>query len=246
MLSSLSAAALAGLVGSPHCMGMCGGFATACGAGRKGAAWHVGRLTTYAILGALAGTFGAILPGPPWASAVVSSVLLVWFAAALAGLVPEPRIRLPGLTRISTRVHRREGFGPGLLLGLSTGLLPCGLVYAALAIPIASGSALAGALSMVAFGLGTVPALIAMSMGARRLLMRDLRARRILAASVLLLGLVSVGMRHGVRPGDSSHGHGHAMQSTPIASVVPERSSFDGPTRSGNDVPLHEDVHGNR
>lgn len=235
MLPSLGAAALAGLVGSPHCMGMCGGFATACGGGRRGSAWHLGRLTTYAVLGALAGAFGSILPGPSWVAAAISSALLIWFAGALAGLLPEPTLRIPGVTRLASRAASNEGFAPGLLLGLATGLLPCGLVYAALAIPVASGSPLAGALSMVAFGLGTVPALAAFSMGARRVFLRDLRSRRILAAGVLLLGLASVGMRQGMGPGHGpgpAHSHGPAT-TTPAPSESPTPL---GPTESG-DVP---------
>ncbi len=210
MIPALGAAALAGLVGSPHCMGMCGGFAVACGstAGR-GAAWHAGRLTTYAALGALAGAFGRVLPGPGWVAALVSAGLLIWFAGALAGLVPEPTVRIPGLKTLASRAARGRGAAPGYLLGLATGLLPCGLVYAALAIPVASGSARAGALSMVAFGMGTAPALVAMTYGARRMVLRDLRLRRVLAAGVLLLGLVSVGLRLGVVPGD--HGNEHLM-----------------------------------
>lgn len=201
MLPSLGAAALAGLVGSPHCMGMCGGFAVACGGGRRGAAWHAGRLTTYAALGAGAGAVGALLPGPGWVAAAVSTVLLVWFAGALAGLVPEPTLRIPGVATLASRAAGREGWTPGYALGLATGLLPCGLVYAALAVPVASGRPLVGALSMVAFGAGTIPALAAMTFGARRALLRDLRTRRVLAAGVLLLGLASVGMRQGVLPG---------------------------------------------
>ena len=214
-------------------MGMCGGFATACGGGRRGAAWHLGRLGTYAVLGALAGTFGAILPGPSWVAAAVSSVLLIWFAGALAGLLPEPSLRISGLTRLATRAAGNDGFGPGFILGLATGLLPCGLVYAALAIPVASGSPIAGALSMVAFGLGTVPALMALSMGARRLLLRDLRARRVLAAGVLLLGLASVGMRQGFGP---NHGAGspHSHSPQDQAPGVPESSTSRGPIASGD------------
>lgn len=208
MFPSLGAAALAGFVGSPHCMGMCGGFAMACGGGRRGVAWHAGRLTTYGVLGGLAGAFGAALPGPSWVAAAVSTVLLIWFAGALAGLVPEPTLRIPGVSALAGRAARGNGFGPGYLLGLATGLLPCGLVYAALAIPVASGSPLVGALSMVAFGLGTAPALVAMTLGARRLVLRDLRFRRALAAGVLILGLVSVGMRQGVLPRMGSMDHG--------------------------------------
>ncbi|MEQ9570430.1 MAG: sulfite exporter TauE/SafE family protein [Longimicrobiales bacterium] len=221
MLPSLGAAALAGLVGSPHCMGMCGGFAVACGGGRRGVAWHAGRLTTYAVLGAVAGGFGAALPGPPWVAAVVSAALLIWFAGALAGLVPEPTLRIPGVSGLAGRAIGKGGFGPGYALGLATGLLPCGLVYAALAIPVASGAPMVGAASMVAFGLGTVPALAAMTVGARRLVFRDLRFRRVLAAGVLVLGLVSVGMRQGLLPRPGMDHGGHAEHDAPDPPTAP-------------------------
>lgn len=199
MIPSLTAAALAGLVGSPHCMGMCGGFAAACGSGGdRGAAWHLGRLITYASLGAVAGTVGGIIPGPGWIAAALSAALLTWFALALAGIVQEPRFRLPGLTRLATRNAGATGFGERLLFGVANGLLPCGLVYAALAIPVASGDPLVGALSMVAFGMGTVPALVAMTLGLRAALLRDLRWRRVFAAGVLLAGLASIGLRQGL------------------------------------------------
>ncbi|HSM06730.1 MAG TPA: sulfite exporter TauE/SafE family protein, partial [Longimicrobiales bacterium] len=75
MIPSLTAAALAGLVGSPHCMGMCGGFAVACGAGRdRGLSWHAGRLATYMALGGVAGAAGAAIPGPSWVPAILSAV----------------------------------------------------------------------------------------------------------------------------------------------------------------------------
>lgn len=101
--AALLAALLAGVVGSPHCMGMCGGFAMACGGARQGVAWHLGRLTTYATLGAIAATFGAILQGPSWIATAVATILLVWFAAALGGLVPEPTLKIPGLAKLATR-----------------------------------------------------------------------------------------------------------------------------------------------
>ena len=67
---------------------MCGGFASTVGSRPSGAAaWHLGRLSTYALLGALAGAVGQVLPGPSWLPAVVATVLLCWFALAIAGLV---------------------------------------------------------------------------------------------------------------------------------------------------------------
>ena len=125
-------------------------------------------------------------------------VLLTWFALALAGIVQEPRFRLPGLTRLATRGAGASDFGGRFVFGLANGLLPCGLVYAALAIPVASGEPLVGALSMVAFGLGTVPALAAMTMGLHTVLLRDMRWRRAFAAAVLLAGLTSIGLRQGL------------------------------------------------
>lgn len=206
MITSITAASLTGLVGSPHCVGMCGGFALACGTGRdRGAFWHLGRLATYAALGALAGAFGAAIPGPGWVAAVVSGLLMVWFSLVLAGVVKEPSFRIPGMTRLATRAASREGTGWRFIFGMANGLLPCGLVYAALAIPVASGSPLTGALAMAAFGLGTVPLLAGVTLGARSLALRSLAFRRVLAVGVLLAGLGSIGMRQGL-VGGMSHG----------------------------------------
>ncbi|MDT8369760.1 MAG: sulfite exporter TauE/SafE family protein [Longimicrobiales bacterium] len=207
MTASLIAATLAGLVGSPHCAGMCGGFAVACGStARRSAAWHVGRLMTYAGLGALAGAFGALIPGTGGVAAIVSALLVVVFAAVLGGWLPEPRIGGRRLVRIAEGARRTEGTSGAWLFGLANGLLPCGLVWAALALPLASGSALTGALTMVAFGLGTVPVLAAVTAGARALTLHDLRARRLVALGVLVSGLLSIGLRAGLVPGaDSTH-----------------------------------------
>jgi hypothetical protein len=122
MLSSLTAATLAGLVGSPHCIGMCGGFAMACGTGPdRGGAWHLGRLATYAGLGALAGSFGSVIPGPGWVAAAFATVLMVWFSLVLAGVVKEPSFQIPGITRIATRAASESGTGWRFLFGMSTG-----------------------------------------------------------------------------------------------------------------------------
>jgi len=196
MLSALTASFLAGLVGSPHCVGMCGPFALACtGRGTHTAAWHLGKATSYAVLGALAGSFGAALPGPAWLGPTVSAGLVIWFAASLAGLVPEPTVRIPGLTRVASAAARNGDLASRFVFGLVNGLLPCGLVYAALGLAVAAGSPWLGALSMTAFGLGTVPALAALGLGARRLVSEKPWARKALAGAVLLAGLWMVARR---------------------------------------------------
>ena len=198
MTSLLAGAFVAGLIGSPHCVAMCGGFAATCGRTPRGAvAWHLGRLTTYAALGTLAALLGRSIPGPPWVSAAVSTVLLVWFAGALAGLLPEPRLSLPGLGDTMNRLIASDAPASRFVFGMANGLLPCGLVYAALALPVALGSAPLGALAMVLFGLGTVPALATLATGLARLLGRGLWPRRLLAAGMLLVGLWSIAMREG-------------------------------------------------
>ncbi len=209
MIPAISAAALAGLVGSPHCIGMCGSFALACG-GRVShtTAWHAGKILTYALLGALAGLVGHSVPGPTWVATIVSAALVVWFAAGLAGVVPEPALRIPGLTRLATRAAQRGDLGSRFLFGMATGLLPCGLVYATLGIAVASGDPMVGAASMAAFGLGTVPALAAFGLGVRRLAGERPWSRRVLAGFVLVAGLWVVFQRHDMKPGMR---HGDAM-----------------------------------
>ena len=209
MIPAISAAALAGLVGSPHCIGMCGSFALACG-GRVAhtAAWHAGKILTYALLGSLAGLLGHSVPGPTWIATIVSAALVVWFAAGLAGVVPEPALRIPGLTRLATRAARRDDLASRFAFGMANGLLPCGLVYATLGIAVASGDPYVGAASMAAFGLGTAPALAAFGLGVRRLAAERPWTRRVLAALVLVAGLWVVVQRQGMKPG---MGHGDVM-----------------------------------
>ena len=207
MIGFLSAAFVAGLVGSPHCIGMCGAFAVLCGGRiRDTAMWHVGRMTSYAVLGALAGAFGSLVPGPSWVAAVLSLGLMLWFAAGLAGLVPEPRLVIPGLKRLGTALAGNPAPTMRYAFGVVNGLLPCGLVYATLAVPVAIGRPLEGALAMAVFGLGTTPLLSAVALGLRRVVARDIRVRRLVAAAVLAASLWSIGMRQGVLGG------GHRMQ----------------------------------
>ena len=241
VLSMLLAALVAGLLGSPHCVGMCGGFAAACARPARRASpgmptapfWHLGRLATYAGLGALAGTFGAVVPGPRWVPAALSVVLLLWFSASLAGLVPAGPARLPLLARAGAALARRDGVGWRFLFGVATGLLPCGMVYAALAMAVAAGGAGAGAATMVAFGLGTVPALALLTVTVRRLALRGVWVRRVLALLVLAVGLGSVGMRLLRQPSLHGHAHGGMMQATPARPAPSGARASPAPAHSG-------------
>jgi len=221
MIGFIGSAFVAGLVGSLHCIGMCGAFAVACGGrARDTILWHGGRMATYAILGALAGAFGSMIPGPGWVGAVVGGILITWFAASLAGLVPEPHLSIPGVKHLATNLARKTNMAARFGFGMATGLLPCGLVYATLAIPVAAGDPFVGALAMAAFGVGTAPALTAVAMGLRKVVMRDIRLRRLLAAGIFVTVLWSIGVRTGL-VGERHMHHGPGMDAEPGMEMEP-------------------------
>ncbi len=216
MIPLVGASLLAGLVGSPHCVGMCGPLAAA-GSARSVAgmvAWQSGRLGAYAALGALAGSFG--LPRLGWPGAVLAALLLVAFAAKLAGV--GPRLSLPwasgrvggALAGAARRLTSPAATGPAALasraaLGALTAFLPCGLLWSAVAIAVAAGSAGLGATAMTAFWLGSAPLLVVASAGVRSLAARGPWLKKGLAMGVLVAGLWSIYSRAALpREGDGT------------------------------------------
>lgn len=196
MIELITSAFIAGLIGSPHCIGMCGAFASACSKTLPGhAAWHAGRLTSYAILGALAGLAGRLIPGPSWIALLLSLVLLVWFAGVLAGVLPQLSVVVPGIARAGGVLIKRTDVVSRYAFGMVTALLPCMFLYFGLSFAIAAASPPVGAMALGAFGLGTVPALATLSGLVHRLATSGIWARRALAVLVLAAGLWSLGMR---------------------------------------------------
>lgn len=193
MLGFTLAIAGAALLGTPHCIGMCGGLATAGSAGGM-LPYHVGRIGVYAALGAIAGAFGLWIPGPSWVLTVLSVVLLVAMTASLVGWLPEPRLPIP-IGRLARLIGNRRGPIGALGLGVLNGLLPCGLLYATLAIPVSTGDPLAGALLMALFGGLTAIPLTVAARGLRSALERRRWARPVLAGVVLLSGLGGLAWR---------------------------------------------------
>ncbi len=174
---------LVGWLGGVHCIGMCGGIVTAFSLAapkqKAGLAillgYNGGRLLSYALAGALAGAIGAstlllhdFLPASRILYAV-ANVMLVFLGLYLAGL-SRAVLWLEKLggglwqrlqPRLKTLLPVRHP-GQALLAGMVWGWLPCGLVYSVLVTALASGSAAHGAGLMLAFGLGTLPNLLAM------------------------------------------------------------------------------------
>lgn len=191
-------ALLLGLLGSlGHCVGMCSAVVILLD--RQPAfqqnrfAWilaHAGRIFTYAALGLLAGALGQTLWSLKNLQAILSilfSIFAFYMAAAFAGLAPSPELLLAGWTsrwgRALRALNGASRVTP-LLLGLLWGLLPCGLVLTALLTALASANIFLGALTMLVFGIATVPSLFAVKWLAARTVTRQWG--RVLASLVMM------------------------------------------------------------
>jgi sulfite exporter TauE/SafE len=204
----LASVALAGFVGSLHCVGMCGPFVAvyASGSGkatlRAHAAYNLGRFATYTTLGALGGAIGHAVDlaggalGFAAGASVLAGILIALFG--LAGMLGARRASGAGpldklLARLAPRLLTASPTRRALILGLSSTLLPCGFLYAFVAAAASTGNPLSGALVMSAFFLGTLPMLTGMGLGLSRLAAR-LRGHVLMITSSLLfvLGIATI------------------------------------------------------
>jgi sulfite exporter TauE/SafE len=178
------------LGGFGHCVGMCSPFvlfvsrryatpdaargeraADLRGAAFRAQLWYtLGRVVTYAILGAVAGALGgvvqlagALLGLQRAASVVAGAVLVLWALVALSDLVPGPQTGGSLFAKVAARLKGRVPGHP-FAIGLFLGLLPCGLLYSAVIAAVSRGGPLEGAAALALFGLGTAPALLGVSL----------------------------------------------------------------------------------
>lgn len=186
-----ASAGLFGLAAGPHCLTMCGGFVgaiaardrqrqiiipvrSAVAALRNQALYHVGRITTYALLGAAFGAAGALALGSdvllPLQRTlyIIANAVLLLLAARLVVRVPGfAWLQQAGAGAFSLALPRMRPLLQGrgakgqLALGLVWGLVPCASVYSVAPLALFAGNAGYGALVMMAFGLGTLPHLLA-------------------------------------------------------------------------------------
>ena len=212
---TLSAALLLGLAASGHCIVMCGGIAAALGMasapGRTGGprlsltvAYQLGRITSYALAGLLAGgLLGgliALLDSPAVRTALrMASALALLVAAGVAfGRIKDGGFGIGGwlwmrLAPLGRRLLPVTTLPRALAFGMVWGWMPCGFVYAVLLIAALAADPLQAALTMLIFGLGTVPAMLATALGGQQLLRRLAGrpyARR--AAGVILLACAAL------------------------------------------------------
>ncbi|MCA9273587.1 MAG: sulfite exporter TauE/SafE family protein [Phycisphaerales bacterium] len=192
LIPMIGAVLLASLVGSLHCAGMCGAFvAMAVGVGhdkpvskvRLQAAYHLGRLGVYSLIGAGFGLAGSAVDlGGKAVGLHKAAVLLAASTMIVVGLISllriagvrVPRAASPGfMQKAFIKAHslasKLTPVRRSLVIGLMTGLLPCGWLYAFALVAAGTAHPLAGAITMAAFWVGTLPVMIAVGTGVQAL-----------------------------------------------------------------------------
>ena len=203
---------LVGLLGGVHCVGMCGGIVSALTISlnkqhssgfQLHLAYSFGRILSYALAGAMMGGLGIMLAG--FLPVQVAQHMLLALAGVFMILLG---LYLAGWWTVLTRIEKLGGFlwkrieplgrrylpvqhwNQAVILGLVWGWIPCGLVYSVLIWSVSAGSVLQGSLLMLAFGLGTLPNLLAMGMVAEKMIQHVRRpaVRQVAGMLVILMG----------------------------------------------------------
>lgn len=171
------AALLLGFFGSFHCIGMCGPIAIALPQHSdkynikiiSALLYNFGRVITYAIIGVLFGTIGKglFLGGLQQSISIITGIVIILFVV-FPFLIPQKIressvLKIPFFRNAFSKSFKMQSMFAYLFLGLINGLLPCGFVYMALSGALLTGNTIDGSLFMFFFGLGTIPAMFAMS-----------------------------------------------------------------------------------
>jgi uncharacterized protein len=220
-LSLLTSAVLMGLMGAGHCATMCGPITLALAAREtriipiqqttsrttrslQPIASHMGRISMYAMLGALVAAFSAAATNflrnevlqtawllLPNLLLILSALYLMGFQQTYGPIEGAGRRVWRKLDGVRNFASARGGIGGDLLRGAVWGLLPCGMIYSALGLAVLAATPAGGALVMAAFGAATLPVLIALGMlsadAVKRLQTHNMR--RFLGGALLLLVL---------------------------------------------------------
>ena len=218
-VSTLVSAFTIGLLGSAHCIGMCGGITSALSLSLKGRSqthiaglmlsYHSGRIFSYALAGALLAGIGWYLgdlaPAVRVSLRYIAAIMMIAMGLYLTGwwrgltkLEQLGQTLWKRIQPLSKKLLPVRSSGSALLLGMLWGWLPCGLVYSNLALAASQGSILSGALVMVAFGLGTLPAVFLTGLFSRQLhnIIQATVTRNIAGAMVIMFGIWAIPGKH--------------------------------------------------
>ena len=267
----LVAALFMGFFGSPHCLGMCGGLVAAFGLSMKElsptkrkaliATYHVGRLLSYASLGLIAGLLGTTVLAPLMVGNNIPRILLglvlVFVGMTMLGMPFLTKLERFGmrfwqaLAPLRQKVFPLVTFPRALTAGLLWGFLPCGLVYGALLIAVVGHDPLTGAVLMLAFGLGTVPMLVATHKTVNfirnqigRLRLRQLNGA-IMVISGLAVAVVPLAMTN-MHSGHDMSGDHASMSDAQMADMpmddTPMNKSMDHSMHDMSDGSMNDDM----
>ncbi|MFV0446889.1 MAG: sulfite exporter TauE/SafE family protein [Vibrio sp.] len=211
MSADFIGAFIVGLLGTGHCVGMCGGLGSLLSIGNAASKHHfsiifynVGRILSYSLFGALAGGLATTLSqlstlnhSLVWLrilSAIMMIVLGLYVGRWWFGLLKLEKLG-SGIWKFISPLGRKllpiKKSWHALPFGIIWGWLPCGLVYSALTWAAVSGSTIDGALIMAAFGMGTLPAMLLVGLGATQIkqLQQSPIFRTIAAISIICYGI---------------------------------------------------------
>lgn len=192
-----------GLLGSFHCIGMCGPIVLALPPGEQGniffvsgrLLYNVGRVFTYALLGAVFGLLGSgisVAGLQQWASISLGVVILL--VVLLPSKYKQVFIDTLQFSLLTSRLKnyfgklfKKSSQGSLLLIGIVNGFLPCGFVYIGIAGAIATGSFINGILYMALFGAGTIPIMFSVSIAGNFI---SLKLRKKISRLIPVLALI--------------------------------------------------------
>jgi sulfite exporter TauE/SafE len=225
----LATAFLAGLLGSGHCFGMCGGIAAGLGAMSRGRAvvpalqFNLARLFSYAVLGLVAAGVlkGAIgfLPISRWLRLLTAAMILLIGLKFLFNFRGIEFIERGGaglwrkiMPFAMKAGNRKDGLGR-ILLGICWGFIPCGLVYSVLLTAAATANPISGATTMLAFGFGTLPSMLGLTIAAPALsaFLEDQSVRKVIGFFLVVLAIWTLLLIWGLPMPGQAHNSHHQM-----------------------------------
>ena len=225
-MTALLTGLMLGAIGSGHCAGMCGPLVLTIERSlrrpsrraqlRHALTYHAGRVLTYALLGVAAGIAGQTLAFWGFGRALAVTAGVVLLLAAIGSAIPHrlrgwgarPAALASRACAVAGQWSRLHSVAGPAIAGAANGLLPCGLVYSALLTAAAMGTATSAVALMAGFGLGTIPALVALSMAAASQTFA-IRARLRRLTPVLLALTAAMLLVRGLAPVSASSPHTH-------------------------------------
>jgi sulfite exporter TauE/SafE len=236
-----SAAFLVGMLGSSHCIGMCGGIISALGVGidnghsKKSSSrfgfhlsYNAGRIFSYLLIGLVAGFIGSAMAimGNPFIARILAAVFMISLGLYLANwwrglaLLERWGYRIwRYIQPLSKRLLPVHNYRQAFMLGMLWGWLPCGLVYAVLVWALTTGNPVEAAILMTGFGLGTLPALLLVGKFSQdfAIRFRSSKFRATAGVIIMVFGFVALFMAI-----ENRHHHVHTSASSTTLFETPE------------------------